>query len=177
MMQIIFLFFYIAFIIHSRTSITAIIIDTETAPSQTLYKYFNSLCRSGTIPPTLIFDSNSAATDAEKATLFNNYFHSVFTQSSVTIPPLVSLPTPNLTLCDISISELDVFSALSSLNSTKAMGIDGIYWSKTLCISTVQTHPSSLHSKYLATVCATGLAPTLDHTYSQVWRQIICKEL
>ena len=98
----------------------------ETAPSQILYKYFNSLCRSGTIPPPLIFDSNSAATDAEKATLFNNYFHSVYTQSSVTIPPLVNLPTPNLTLSDISVSELDVFSALSSLNSTKAMGIDGI---------------------------------------------------
>ena len=64
--------------------------------------------------------------DQEKATLFNTFFHSVFTHSSFNLPPSENFPVPDSTISDISISELDVFEALSSLNESKSMGIDGI---------------------------------------------------
>ena len=50
-----------------------------------------------------------------------------FTQSSFNVPPLESLPIPPSTIiCDTTISASDVYDALTSLNPTKAMGIDGI---------------------------------------------------
>ena len=58
--------------------------------------------------------------------MFNTFFHSVFTHSLFSLPPLDELPIPDSTITDISISESDVHEALSSLNTTKAMGIDGI---------------------------------------------------
>ena len=58
--------------------------------------------------------------------MFITFFHSVFTHSLFSLPPLDELPIPDSTITDISISESDVHKALSSLNTTKAMGIDGI---------------------------------------------------
>lgn len=71
-------------------------------------------------------DSNICSTDYDKASLFNKFFHSVFTQSEFQIPPLKDLPVPIDKLSDVSISEQDVFDALTSLDPSKAMGIDGI---------------------------------------------------
>ena len=59
-------------------------------------------------------------------TLFNAFFHSIFTQSSYRIPPSEELPTPTSTLSDIGLSEMDVFQAFSSLDSSKSAGPDGI---------------------------------------------------
>ena len=42
------------------------------------------------------------------------------------IPPLESLPTPITILSDIGISDMDVYKALSSLDTTKAEGHDHI---------------------------------------------------
>ena len=80
-------------------------------------------------PPALhivSLDSHTGSSNYEKATLFNNFFHSVFTQSSFQIPPLETLPCPPSALSDIGISEMDVYKALSSLDTTKAGGPDGI---------------------------------------------------
>ena len=65
-----------------------------------------------------------ASDDYNKACLFNTFFYSVFTRSSFQIPPLE--PSPASSISVIGISELDVFDALSSLDSSKAMGMDGI---------------------------------------------------
>ena len=54
------------------------------------------------------------------------YFHSVFTQSLFVLPPIDEIPVPETSLTDIVISESDVFTALTLLDPTKAMGIDGI---------------------------------------------------
>ena len=78
------------------------------------------------IPQTVCFESCSATSTYEKASLFNSYFHSVFTQSSFPLPPVDKLLSPEVTLSDIVISESDVYSALNSLDPSKAMGIDGI---------------------------------------------------
>ena len=74
----------------------------------------------------LSLDTATASTDKEKVTLFNSYFHSVFTRSSYLIPPVEDLPMCSSTLSDISLSEMDLFEALSSLNTSKACGADGI---------------------------------------------------
>ena len=91
-----------------------------------VYRYINSITRHDTIPPTVSLDSHIATSDIEKANLFTTFFHSVFTHSSYNLPPLEMLPVPPSTISDITISESDVYDAMTSLNPTKAMGIDGI---------------------------------------------------
>ena len=71
-----------------------------------------------------MFESSSATSDHEKASLFNTYFYSVFTQSSFILPPVDKLQVPASTLSGITVLEIDVYVALSSLDPTKAMGID-----------------------------------------------------
>ena len=63
--------------------------------------------------------------DYGKATLFNQFFHSVFTPSKISLPPDADILDPSVKrhLVSITISEADVFNALSP---NKATGIDGI---------------------------------------------------
>ena len=41
-----------------------------------IYKYISSITGCNAIPPTVYFDSCSASSDMDKASLFNEYFHS-----------------------------------------------------------------------------------------------------
>ena len=93
-----------------------------------IYDYIQSLSNSSTIPSTVFLNTESATSDSEKADLFNTFFHSVYkpSLSNPSLPPS-SEPTltyPNIT--NISFTELDVFSALSSLDPAKSMGVDCI---------------------------------------------------
>ena len=97
---------------------------TATQRSTTTYGHFP------TAAPFLPLSSStqSATSDSEKADLFNTFFHSVYkpSLSNPSLPPS-SEPTltyPNIT--NISFTELDVFSALSSLDPAKSMGVDCI---------------------------------------------------
>jgi hypothetical protein len=99
--------------------------NLSTQDSAIIFKYLRSLT-SSTLPQSLSNNTTTCSTDSEKASLFNSYFHSVFTQSSFCIPPLEELPVPISTLSDIGLSEMDVFGALSSLDPSKSMGVDGI---------------------------------------------------
>ena len=94
--------------------------------SSKVFKYINSITGNDTFPSNITFESSTATSDYGKATLFNDYFFSVFTQSSYVLPPVDELPKPDASLSDIVISESDVFNALTSLDSNKAMGIDRI---------------------------------------------------
>ena len=77
--------------------------------------------------PSIVSSGTSIASDDyNKACLFNTFFYSVFTRSCFQIPPLEELPSPASSLSVIGISELDVFDGPSSLDSSKAMGMDGI---------------------------------------------------
>lgn len=63
----------------------------------------------------------------EKANLCSIYFHSFSTKSTFVIPPLDDMPKPVSSLDKIHIEDCDVYDdILISLDSTKAMGIDGI---------------------------------------------------
>ena len=50
----------------------------------------------------------------------------MFTTSDFILPPIDSLPSPTDQLSSIVIDALDVFEAISSLNPSKAPGIDDI---------------------------------------------------
>ena len=55
---------------------------------------------------------------------FNQFFHSIFTNSSFVLPDAIVTPTTVLSDIDISIS--DVYNVLINLDPKKAMGIDRI---------------------------------------------------
>lgn len=74
----------------------------------------------------MTLDTKSASTDCEISQLFNEFFHSVFSQSHT--PLKVSSPSTDETdtIDDFSITVTDVFKCLSGLDAQKSCGIDGI---------------------------------------------------
>ena len=51
-----------------------------------IYKYINNITGYSSTPSIISLDSFEAVTNLEKANLFNSYFHSVFTKSSIHLP-------------------------------------------------------------------------------------------
>ena len=87
-----------------------------------IYKYIKRL-----IPfPLPSFQENVATRDIDKANLFNQFFFSIFTPNLGSLPSYDELPTINSSLSAIQIFPDEVYNALSSLDPTKATGIDGI---------------------------------------------------
>ena len=62
----------------------------------------------------------------DKASLFNEYFHSVFTTSNFELPPACDRPEPVSCLSDLIITTTKLYQVLSSLDPGKAMECDGI---------------------------------------------------
>ena len=110
-------------LLHAKTNFENNLIISRTSSS--VFSYIRSVSNSYTMPPTLHLDSNFASSDYEKATLFNHYFHSVFTRSSFQSPPLLP-PTLSKAFSKVVFSDHDVFCALRSLDPSKAMGCDNI---------------------------------------------------
>ena len=110
-------------LLHAKTNFENNLLESCTSSS--VFSYIRSVSNSCTMPPTLHLDSDSASSDYEKATLFNRYFHSVFTSSSFQSPPLIP-PTVSKTFFEVVLSDHDVFCALRSLDPSKAMGCDKI---------------------------------------------------
>ena len=94
--------------------------------------------------------------DIGKANLFNTYFHLVYTTSPVGAPNIDSLPSVPDTLSSISISEADVYYALTSLDPSKAVGLDEI-----------MIVPRVLRS------CAAVLTKPLHHLFSISTRYVV----
>ena len=98
----------------------------QTSNSSAIYSYIRSISSQNALPSSLYLDDVSAISDTDKASLFNQFFYSVFTRSSFQLPPFSELSIPSSSLSDISFSDLDVFRVLRSLDVSKAMGCDGI---------------------------------------------------
>ena len=96
--------------------------------SSNVYKYIRSLKENRRIPSTVHFDSSSASTSQGRADIFNSFFHSVFIESSYSLPPGLEIPSSDsqLSLCSFDFSDSDVYEVLVGLDTTKAVGIDGI---------------------------------------------------
>uniref|UniRef100_A0A1X7THZ7 Uncharacterized protein n=1 Tax=Amphimedon queenslandica TaxID=400682 RepID=A0A1X7THZ7_AMPQE len=117
-----------------------------------IYKHIHGLLKSNGIPDTVTFKGRTASTDADKACLFNLFFHSVFLSADTPVPTPSSLDCPNPLMADIEVSVHDVFSTLISLDPTKATGIDGI--------------PARLLK-----LCATPLCTPIHHLFTQCLEQ------
>ena len=111
-------------IVKTKSLYEANLIHSSNGSTSQMYSYMRSIIKTEAIPTVLHLNSAVVTTDADKAALFNQYFHSVFTTSSSTLPDMGS-PTIE-SLQSINISEADVYNALTSLDPNKALGIDGI---------------------------------------------------
>ena len=99
---------------------------TSSSPSSAVYSYIRSISGQASLPAVMTLDNQSAASDMEKASLFNQYFHSVFTTSPPSLLPSTEMTSPISFIDNVTFNELDVFKALRSLDTSKAMGCDGI---------------------------------------------------
>ena len=91
-----------------------------------LYNHLRKMSKAGSVPQTIVHNSVPIHDPAKKAELFNEYFHSVFTSSTCILPPVGDLPAPQRHFSEITISSDDVFSTLSSLETTKAPSCDDV---------------------------------------------------
>ena len=91
-----------------------------------IYNYIRKLSNSNSIPSCVHFESSLATSDQEKAALFNEFFHSVFTHSHFNLPPSASLSQPPHCVDNACISQLNVLEALQCLTSDKSSGLDHI---------------------------------------------------
>ena len=90
-----------------------------------IFRYIHSLPSKPAIPSIVYFNSCKANSPLSIANLFNQYFHSVYnTRSFSHLDPPLSYPDKSI--CNIDISLQDTFEALTSLQTDKAMGGDGI---------------------------------------------------
>ncbi len=95
--------------------------------NNSIFKIINFLRNGGTVPTLVYHGTTSAATDRDKASLFNKYFHTVLTKSNYSLPSDNHSPDrSSLIHNNMVVTESKVFEVLSSLNPSKAMGIDGI---------------------------------------------------
>ena len=105
---------------------TKLIESHQFSNSSAIYSYIRSISNQNVLPSSLYLDDTVAVSDLDKASLFNQYFYSVFTRSTFQLPSFSELKMPTSSLSDINFSELDVFRVLRSLDVSKAMGCDGI---------------------------------------------------
>ena len=101
-----------------------LISDFSRTNKNKIYDYIKSLHKSSGLPPVLTYNDITAISDADKSSVFNQFFHSVFTISSFVLPD--AIVTPTTVLSDIDISVSDVYNVLINLDPTKAMGVDRI---------------------------------------------------
>ena len=73
----------------------------------------------------MCYNDECVSTDIDKAQLFNKYVYSVFSSSHAPISIPESQPS-NQTFNDISSQTLTVFQLLTSLDVSKACGIDNL---------------------------------------------------
>jgi hypothetical protein len=90
-----------------------------------IYKYIKHFTSKSDLPTTISYNSTIVTSAIDKANAFNAFFHSVFNHSSKEAE-FTNLSFPINSICSISISTSDTFTALTSLDTTKAMGCDGI---------------------------------------------------
>ena len=90
-----------------------------------VFQYFHQMTKSDNLPPLMSFNSQCASDSSGKANLFNKLFYSVFTRSSL-CSSNQTFPSNHDHISFISCEDDEVFRILSTLDGSKAVGIDGI---------------------------------------------------
>ena len=98
----------------------------QSGTSSNIFRYIRNIVSYNDLPVSMSLDSACLSSDPDKASAFNQHFHSIFNQTYFEIPSISHIPRPSTFIGEISMAELDVFNALVSLDPTKSMGIDGI---------------------------------------------------
>jgi len=82
--------------------------------------YIRTISKSGSLPSVVVKDSvkavsdeEKAVSDEEKAELFNEYFYSVLTDSTMLLQILEEVSIPSNTISEVSFSLEDIFNELS----------------------------------------------------------------
>ena len=91
-----------------------------------IFNYVSSLSKNNQLPNTMYYNGHCSSNSFEKAQMFNKYFYSVFTRTSSPYRTIFENSKPYKLLHTINIHYAEVFEALVSLDSSKAMGIDRI---------------------------------------------------
>ena len=91
-----------------------------------IFKYTRSITGSNSFPSTVFLDSETASLDFDKASLFNQFFYSVFLPNQSNPSQPSEHPKVKQLLRSISITDMEVYTALSSLDPFKAHGIDEV---------------------------------------------------
>ena len=93
------------------------------------YKITNviHICPSNNRIATSIYhDAISAFTNIDKANLLNNLCNSTFTASNFSPPAMGDILVPDSTSSSVSLSDVDGYDILVSLDVSKTLGIDGM---------------------------------------------------
>ena len=101
-----------------------LVLNFSYSDSSKVFKYIKSFSKQSILPQVMSLNTSSAHTDEEKAELFNQFFFSVYSNNSNQATS--SVTNSLLTLDDIDFDVSEVFRILASLDTSKAMGIDGI---------------------------------------------------
>ena len=91
-----------------------------------IYQYIRNISKSKSIPSTVFYDDVSATCDKARADIFSEYFYSVFTSSSCSLPEIWEFPPHTNSLHSIYIDDCEVYSALVNLDVNKATGMDNV---------------------------------------------------
>ncbi len=127
-----------------------LLISLHPTIAKKIFKYIKRILKSHNFPVMLHFNGNSAILPTLKKQLFSTRFLNQFIYKNYNVsPPFNTIPQSNgqEQLDLITITDLDVYAALSRLDPTKACGIDGI-------------GPKVLRS------CALALYPVIHHLFS-----------
>ena len=119
-----------------------------------LYRYLRQFSYTHSILQYVSFKSVSVSDTHSKVDLFNSFFNSVFSSSHFVLPPMSQLPTLSNHLSSIDISSEDVYTALLSLDPTKAFGCDQISPRLlTLCAGSIVESVTTLFCESLTNGC------------------------
>ena len=93
-----------------------------------IFKYIRNIKKSSSIPGTVCFGEARATDDAHKASLFNNFFYSVFSVGNFVLTENVDYIDTSVKqhLVSINVSEEEVLETLKSLDPDKSSGADAI---------------------------------------------------
>ena len=93
---------------------------------QKLFHHLKNLSTSNSTIPIIIHNTQVIHNPSEKAATFNNYFNSIFTRSTYTLPPTDQLPTPTNQLHTIALDSSETLQILSDLDPSKSPGCDDL---------------------------------------------------